>query len=917
MAISDKKRLFLLDGTAIAYRSYFAFIRTPLRNSKGINTSGAFGFSNTLLKILRDENPEYIACIFDTSAPTFRHKQYKEYKATREKMPDELLSQLPTIRQIVEAFGIPVIEKEGFEADDIMATLAKKAEAQGFEVFLVTMDKDMAQMVSDQVRIYSLSRGGSGSEIEIFGPEEIKNKWGVSPKQILDLFALMGDSSDNIPGIPGIGPKTAQELIHQFGSLENLYSKVEEIPRESLKEKIRINRESAFLSRELVALRTDVPLPISISELSKKPMDTGKIIQLFQELEFNRFLQELPSFVTETPGSRRNDRIVQSEEELKELTQTLSSLPMFAIDLETTSLSFLSAEIVGFSFSWKEGEAVYIPVLLPETHFSDDLFSTPKGTRLELVLHYLKPILENPRIRKCGQNIKYDLLVLRQHGVELQGIDFDTMIAAYVLNPGARHFNLDALALEYLNFQKIPTKSLIGSGSKQRSMAEVELEKIAEYACEDAETVYRLRAVLEPKLKETGMESLFREIEMPLVKVLAKMEENGVYLDTSLFSKLSKEMEKELDQLRKEIYALAGEEFNINSTQELGKILFEKLKIHELVGWKKPKKTKTGYATDVSVLESLSVHPLPKKLLDYRQLAKLKSTYVDALPELIHPKTGRLHASFNQTVAATGRLSSSNPNLQNIPIRTELGKEIRKAFIPEKEGWVILSADYNQIELRLMAHLAQDQTLIESYHRGEDVHLRTACEVFGIAPEQVTDELRRQAKTINFGIMYGMGPYGLAQRLGISQEEAQRFITAYFARYPKVNEYIFNTIAFAHKHGYVTTLFGRKRFIPELRSENRTLREFGERMAINTPIQGTAADLIKIAMIRISDAIEKSGLESKMILQIHDELVFEVPKREVKMLSEIVKKEMEEVIALSVPIKVDIGVGANWCEAHE
>lgn len=917
MAISDKKRLFLLDGTAIAYRSYFAFIRNPLVNSKGINTSGPFGFCNTLLKILRDENPQYIACIFDTSAPTFRHQRYKGYKATREKMPEDLLSQLPTIRQIVEAFGIPVIEKEGFEADDIMATLAKKAEAQGFEVFLVTLDKDMAQMVSDRVRIYSLSRGGSGSEIEIFGPAEIKNKWGVPPEQILDLFSLMGDSSDNIPGIPGIGPKTAQELITKFGSVEEIFAKVDNIPRESLREKIKANKESVILSRELVALKTDVPLPVSITELSRKPMDHGKIIPIFQELEFNRFLQELPSLATETTPSRRNDRIVQTEAELKELAQTLSSLPMFAIDLETTSVSFLSAEIVGFSFSWKEKEAVYIPVLLPNDHFSEDLFSTPKGTRLEIVLRYLKPIFENPNIRKCGQNIKYDLLVLRQHGVALQGIDFDTMIAAYVLNPGARHFNLDALALEYLNFQKIPTKSLIGSGTKQRSMADVELEKIAEYACEDAETVYRLRTVLEPKLKETGTETLFREIEMPLVHVLAKMEENGVYLDTSLLSALSQKMEKELAQLRKEIYELAGEEFNINSTQELGKILFEKLKVHELAGWKKPKKTKTGYATDVSVLESLSVHPLPKKLLEYRQLAKLKSTYVDALPALIHPKTGRVHASFNQTVAATGRLSSSNPNLQNIPIRSELGKEIRRAFIPEKKGWVILSADYNQIELRLMAHLSQDQGLIESYHRGEDVHLRTACEVFGVTPEKVTDELRRQAKTINFGIMYGMGPYGLAQRLGISQEEAQRFITAYFARYPKVNEYIFNTIAFAHKQGYVTTLFGRKRFIPELRSENRNLREFGERMAINTPIQGSAADLIKIAMIRISDAIQKTGLQSKMILQIHDELVFEVPEEEVEKLSQIVKKEMEGVIALSVPIQVDIGVGANWCEAHE
>ncbi|HEX9935065.1 MAG TPA: DNA polymerase, partial [bacterium] len=596
-----------------------------------------------------------------------------------------------------------------------------------------------------------------------------------------------------------------------------------------------------------------------------REVDREKAIRLFQEMEFNKFLQELP-ILGETPirPAGRTCRIIQTGEALDALIRELDLAGMLVVDLETTSLHPMDAEIVGLSLSWKEGEAVYIPLLLPETHFSGDLFSTSKGVRSQTVLQKLKPVLENAKIRKCGQNIKYDMLVLRRHSVGLQGIDFDTMVAAYLINPSARSFGIDALSLEYLNLQKIPTKSLIGSGAKQISMAEVELEKIAEYACEDAEVALRLRGLFEPKLKTIGVESLFRDVEIPLILVLAEMEENGVSLDLRLLNKMSGEMEKELDRLVREIHGLAGETFNINSTQQLGKILFEKLKVHESAGWKRPKKTKTGYSTDVSVLEELAGHPLPKKLLDYRQLQKLKSTYVDSLPKLVNPRTGRVHASFNQTVAATGRLSSSDPNLQNIPIRTELGKEIRKAFVPGQKDWWILSADYNQIELRIMAHLSGDETLIESFGKGEDVHQRTACEVFGLAPDQVTPEHRRQAKTINFGIMYGMGPFGLAQRLGISNEEAHNYITAYFARYPRVNDYIANTIASAHQNGFVTTLLNRRRYLPELKSDNRNLREFGERTAINTPIQGTAADLIKLAMIRIAEHLRDGNWKSKM-----------------------------------------------------
>ena len=589
---------------------------------------------------------------------------------------------------------------------------------------------------------------------------------------------------------------------------------------------------------------------------------------------------------------------------------------MFTVDLETTSLDPISARIVGFSFSWKEGEATYIPVLCPDEDRSGDLFESLEANSLQFLIEKLKPILEDPNSRKCGQNIKYDMRVLHHHGIRLQGIDFDTMVAAYLINPSSRQFGLDALAMEYLNVRKITTKSLIGVGKKQIGMDQVDLERVAEYGCEDADVTHRLRQVLEPKLYESEIDHLFREVEMPLIQVLMEMEEHGVALDRDFLGHMSKDMETQLQQRRNDIYEIAGEEFNINSTQQLGKILFEKIKVHELVGLRRPRRTKTGYATDVRVLESLSVHPLPRKLLDYRQLMKLKSTYVDALPKLIHLKTNRVHASFNQTVAATGRLSTSDPNLQNIPIRTDLGREIRRAFVAGKEDWVLLSADYSQIELRIMAHISGDDTLLDSFQKGEDVHKRTASEIFGLIEDQVTSEHRRQAKTINFGIMYGMGSYGLAQRLGISNEEAHNFITAYFARYPKVNEFMVSTIAQAHQQGYVTTLLNRRRYLPELKSENRNIREFGERTAINTPIQGTAADLIKVAMIRISEHLRGEVWQSKMILQIHDELLFECPMDEVEKLTDMVRHEMEGAIELTVPVRVDMGVGGNWYEAH-
>ena len=911
------KTLYLIDGTALAYRSYFAFIKNPLINSKGINTSGVYGFTNSMLRLLNQESPDYVACIFDTKAPTFRHEKYPEYKATREKMPEDLADQLPVIRSVVEALNIPLIEKEGFEADDVMGTLAKQGEAAGMDVIMVSGDKDMMQLVSKSIRMLILGRNASDDKGDLVGPQEVKEKMGVPPEHIIDLLGLMGDSSDNVPGVPGVGPKTALQLIESYGSLKEALDKADEIKKEKLKENLKTYRDQALLSKELVTLDVNVDVSVGLDELEKQEPDWNTLADLCKDLEFNRLLQEIQDKQSGdiSPKRKYEYQIITDTESLDQFVAMLSKTKHFTVDLETTSLDPILAQIVGFSFSWETGKAAYVPVELSEEAKPLSLFGEESIDAATGVIEALKPILENSAIRKSGQNIKYDMRVMQNNGIRLQGLDFDTMVAGYLIDPSARRYNLDAMALDYLNIQKIPTEALIGKGKKQINMAEVPLEQIAEYACEDAEVTYLLREYLEPKLKPVGLDALFRDVEIPLIHVLIEMEENGVALDTEMLKRMSLDMQIQLDKLQESIYEMAGERFNINSTQQLGRILFEKLKVHEELG-KRLKRTKTGYSTDVNVLESLSAHPLPKSLLDYRQLTKLKSTYVDALPKLINPKTGRLHASFNQTVAATGRLSSSDPNLQNIPIRTELGKEIRKAFVPEKEGWKILSADYSQIELRLMAHLSGDETLLESFRKGEDVHRRTASEIFGISPDEVTDDHRRKAKAINFGIMYGMGMYGLANRLEISNEEAQAFITSYFERYPKVNQFMADTIAAAHKDGYVTTLLNRRRYLPELVSDNRNVRDFGERTAINTRIQGTAADLIKIAMIDVSRQMKERNLQTKLILQIHDELVFEVPEAEMDQLKTIVRTEMEGALQLDVPIQVDMGVGENWLEAH-
>lgn len=908
MTQSNPGRLFLIDGSALVYRSYFAFQRNPLINSKGENTSATFGFLMSLLRLLDTEKPDYLAVVFDTPEPTFRHKLFPEYKATREKMPDELVDQLPRIKQVLLALNVVTVEVPGLEADDVMGVLAKNAEAEKMETFLVTGDKDFMQLVSPLVKIFNPKR--SGEDIEILDEKGVEQKIGLPPAKIIDYLGLMGDTSDNVPGVAGIGPKGAKELLDQFTSLEDVYNNLNKIDRAGTRKKLENSRENAFLSKELVTIDVNASVPISVNELVVKEPDNEACFSLMKELEFNSLLDR---FSTAEKTDKLKYATIENFDQLNSFINQLRDCEQFTFDLETTDVDPMRAEIVGLSFAWKEAEAYYIPVVSAENQGSSDLFTEDsyKGLPGKKVLDLLKPILENPKIRKNGQNAKYDMLVLSRAGIDVQGLDFDTMVASYVINPSLRQHNLDTLALNYFNYQKVPTKELIGTGKKQISMADVPVEKVSFYACEDADFTQRLRTVMEPKLIDYKLKSLFDNVELPLLMVLMEVERNGVSLDVKLLNDMSKDLDQRLSKLTETIYENAGQEFNINSTKQLAEIMFERLGLPVI------KRTKTGASTDVSVLEELAKeHPLPRALLEFRQYAKLKSTYIDALPKLINPRTGRVHTSYNQTVAATGRLSSSDPNLQNIPIRTEIGRKIRKAFIPVDKDYVILDADYSQIELRIMAHLSEDPALIKAFQDEKDIHRETASRVFDVPMEEVTDDMRRRAKEVNFGIMYGMGVYGLASRLDIPQEEAEEFIQNYFASYPKIQEYMHASQDRAREQGYVTTMLNRRRYLPEIHSDNRRVREFAERNAINTPIQGTAADLIKVAMINVHNRMKAEKLLSKMIIQVHDELVFEVPKAEIDQMKELVKTEMENAIELTVPIKVEIGIGDNWLEAH-
>jgi len=902
---SRKGRLFLLDGTALAYRSHFALLRQPLLTSTGQNISALFVFANTLFRILENEHPDYLAVGFDPKGKTFRHEMYEPYKATREKTPDELVAMLPALRELVEGFNAPIVEVPGYEADDVIATLAVEAERAGHEVFIVTGDKDFLQIVSPRIRLYNILR--PDREIQIQGVEAAFEKFGVTPDRVVDVLALMGDSSDNIPGVGGIGPKTAAQLIAEFGSVENLYERAEELTKAGLRQKLERDRELAFLSKRLVQLDLEAPVAFDEESFRYSGPDPKKLIPLFQRYEINSLMRRVS---VDQSHDEHSYHLIDRPEAWREFLDRLNACESFVFDTETTSTQALAAELVGISFCLREREAFYLPMNLDPPLFGDG-----RSDR-EHFLEALRAPFANPGIRKRAQNAKYDLLVLERAGLAVEGIDFDTMIASYCVSPGEFQHNLDHLALKYLNFQKLPISRLLGTGRTQITMDQVEVAQVAEYAGEDADITARLIPLLQKEMDAAGVSELFRTVEMPLLRVLADMEAHGVALDLDLLATISKDLEVRLEALEGQIHELAGEAFNINSPRQLGPILFEKLEIHKQVGVSKPRRTKTGFTTNAAVLESLAEHPLPARILEYRALGKLKSTYVDALPGLVLERTGRVHTSYNQTVAATGRLSSSDPNLQNIPIRTEEGQKIRKAFIPGDKGSRLLAADYSQIELRILAHLSGDEYLNQAFREGADIHRWTAGLIFNLPADEVPQELRARAKTINFGVIYGMGPKRLAAQTGLSMREATEFIEAYFKTFSGVKRFIDRTLEEARANGYVTTLLGRRRYISELDSPHPRVASAARNVAVNTPIQGTAADLIKIAMIRLHEQLTQRNFQARMIMQVHDELVLEVPETELEPVRNLVVETMSSALELSVPLVVDTGTGRNWLEAH-
>lgn len=892
--MQGKKKLYLIDGTAYVYRAFHA-IRS-LSDSRGMPTNAVFGFTRMLIKLMQDRQPEYAVMLFDAKGPTFRHERYPDYKANRPPMPDDLVAQLPIIREVTREFNFPVLEMPGYEADDLIGTLSRLATDGGFEVVMITGDKDFVQLVTDQATIWDPMKD------EVLDRRGVEEKFGLQPHQMVDVMGLSGDTADNVPGVPGIGMKTALSLIQQFGSMDNLYEQLESISREKQRQNLVAHKDQALLSRELVTIDTRVPLSFDLDGCRLKAPDNDNLVRLFQQLEFRQLQQ---AFAGQRKNRAKNYQAVMSRPELLRLKKNLQKAGLFALDTETTSQNPLVARLVGLSFAFRDDEAFYIPV-------GHHYLGVPDQLGLEEVLQTLKDVLENPDLKKVGQNIKYDWLVLGRCGIELKGVAFDTMLASYLLNPSKRAHNLDQIALDFLGHKTITYQDVAGKGKNARTFDQVPLEEATPYACEDADITLMARNVLDRQLDEIGLNALLQEVEMPLVPVLMRMEKKGVRVDRDKLRELSKSFEARLEQLESSIYEVAGERFNIKSSQQLGAILFERL---GLPVQKKTRKTK-GYSTDVNVLSELAkAHELPALILEHRSLAKLKSTYSDALMQLIHADTGRIHTSYNQTVAATGRLSSSDPNLQNIPIRTEEGREIRRAFVPEP-GWELLSADYSQVELRILAHYSGDETLIRAFTENEDIHTRTAAEVFQVTAEDVTTDLRRQAKAINFGIIYGMSAFGLSNQLSISQKMAKVYIDNYFSRYPGVRRFMEETVERARKTRRTDTLLGRIRLLPDIGSSNHNLRQFAERTAINTPIQGTAADLIKIAMIRIDHALREQGLQTAMLISVHDELVFEVPPEEHETAARLITGIMEGVWDLKVPLKVNIAWGQNWAEVH-
>ena len=896
---NKKKVLYLVDGTSYIHRAYHA-IRN-LANSKGLPTNAIYGFTKMVLKLIAEKEPEYLVIVFDSKGPTFRHEMYSEYKANRPPMPEDLVTQLPYIKLIVEGLNLPTIEKQGFEADDLIGTLACRSEKQGFEVVIVSGDKDFRQLISPKTSQWDTMKD------KFTDYAAIEEEYGLKPEQFIDVMGLSGDTSDNVPGVSGVGEKTAIELIKQFGSLEAVFHKVEEIERKKLKENLLNSREAALLSKKLVTIDCQAPIPEDLKDLKIGKPDSQKLSALFQELEFRALWEQ---FTTRQDVTHDDYHLLFSKNELETLIRKIKKNKIVSVDTETTSEDPLKAELVGISFSLEPHQAYYLPL-------GHRYLGAPAQLDRQAALDMLKEVLEDAHIKKIGQNIKYDALVFRNYQIDLQGLDFDTMIASYVINPGLHQHNLDYLAQHYLHHKMIPFEDMVGRGKNQRTFDQVDVEQAKVYSCEDADMTLQLRAILEEQLKKDLNQNLFYDLEMKLIPVLMDMESAGIKIDLKFFQEMSKRFAKQLKEIESQVYAEAGMEFNINSPQQVGVVLFEKL---QLPLQKKTLKTKT-YSTDVKVLKQLASdsggvpHPLPKLLLRYRTLAKLKSTYLDALTKIVNPRTGRVHTSFNQTVTATGRLSSSNPNLQNIPIRGEEGREIRKGFIAEN-GCLLLSSDYSQIELRVFAHYSNDKGMIRAFENKLDIHASTAAEIMGVALDHVKPDMRRIAKAINFGIIYGMGPQKLSEELGIDLKTAKDYIARYYERYQGVVRYREEMVASAREKGYVTTLFNRRRYLPDIQHQNRIIQSEAERMAINTPIQGTAADLIKKAMIRIHDRLKEEKLGTRLLLQVHDELVFEVPEKEMKRITKLVQEEMEGVYKLRVPLKVDIKVGKNWDEAH-
>lgn len=899
----NKKRLFLIDGYAMLYRSHFALIRNPLINSKGMHTSALFGFINQVLKLIRKEKPDFLMAAFDSPKKTFRHERYPEYKATREKMPEEMREQLPYLWKLLKAMKIPTLEQPGFEADDIIGTLAVRANEKNLDTFIVSGDKDFMQLVNDNIFLYSPS--GRQSEIKIYDKSGVKDKWGVPPEMIIDLLGLMGDSSDNVPGVMGVGEKTAVKLLKEYGTLENALDHADEVKNKRAREGLQSGREKALLSQELVTIDTNMNIDSNFEEMATDGFDVNELEGLFHELEFQALINQIKSFKSEVPSqneeSEKDYKTLLDLIDIQKFANSIKEGKWLSFDLETTSLDPMSCDIVGFSFATKKNQAIYIPILYKEKEAN--LFDD----HLNLVLNILRPVFENSKIPKTGQNIKFDALILRNHGLKVFGLKFDTLLAAHLINPDSRSLKLENLSFEHLNYRMLPIEDLIGKGRNQISMSEVELEKISFYASEDADIALQLTHIFDKKLKKQNLDKFFNEIEMPLLPVLLELEYNGMYVDSKMLSIMSDNLGNKIENLISNITKEAGTEFNINSTQQLANILFD------IIGLPEIKKRSTAE----EVLTRLkNEHPLPSLILEYRKLNKLKNTYIDALPTLINLKTKRIHSTFSQTVTSTGRLSSRNPNFQNIPIRTDLGREIRKAFKSENKDWIIFSADYSQIELRIMAHLSQDKTLLDAFNKGEDIHTRTAADVFNVDIDEVIPEMRRTAKIVNFGLLYGAGPFRMSQELGIPQKEAKSIIESYFERYSGIKDYIDSVIEYARANKYVKTILGRRRQVWDIDSNNHLHKEAAKRMAINMPIQGTNAEMIKIAMIDIQKELELKNMKSKMLLQIHDELVFEVPLEELNNLQNIVTNKMENSLPLSVPIVVDCGNGESWYEAH-